>query len=140
MVAKSCTAAITCNAVLSPAHLSVCGKSQEHSTPGLVMFGHSQAASKKVDGDGVEDRIFGMLSFFAVKVDDDTFVSTAIVVRPNVLVVVCNISAVVVMTSSVALKHDAVIINNTKTSKSRNSLGILEKDICLYVSLLYKNF
>lgn len=44
--------AITCNAVLSPVHLSVCGKSQEHSTPAFVIFGHSHPVSVEGDDDG----------------------------------------------------------------------------------------
>ena len=43
-------ARITCSAVLSPVHLSVCGKSQEHSTPAFVIFGHSQTVSGEGEG------------------------------------------------------------------------------------------
>lgn len=85
-------------------HLSVCGKSQEHSTPAFVIFGHSQGAS-----DGEED-------------DGDAFSSIAaiVIVVPEVLVSV----VVVVALFSVTSRHDAVIIN-VKTSRFRNGFGIL---------------
>lgn len=123
--------AITCNAVLSPVHLSVCGKSQEHSTPAFVIFGHSQTASDEDDGDAW-DIFFAMPSSCAIVDgvdDDDAFSLTAIIVVV-VVVVVSGVAVdfidVVVSSSSVMSRHDAVIIN-VKMSKPRNGLGILER-------------
>lgn len=131
---------ITCSAVLSPAHLSVCGKSQEHSTPAFVIFGHSHTVSEKDDGDGDDDgggdgdawdRFFGMpLSCVVIVADGNNAFSSVVVVLMNAAVdVAINVidSIVVVTLSSIASKHDAIIIN-VKTSRSRNNFGILKRD------------
>lgn len=132
---------LTSSAVLSPVHLSVCGKSQEHSTPAFVIFGHSHAVSEEDDGDGggddddngnAWDRFFGMSS--SCVADGDNVFSSATVVLVDVSMYVdvaisVEIFIVVVVTlSSVASKHDADIIN-VKMSTSRNNFDILKRDV-----------
>lgn len=121
----------------------MCGKSQEHSTPGFVIFGHSQNAISGEDddddndddeGNGVTwDRSFEMLPSCAATFVDNIDVTVAsVVVIVVVIIVVLNVSLfgtiveldvvdidVVndVASSSVTLRHDVVIIN-VKTSRS----------------------
>lgn len=139
MYEESPVAAITCSAVLSPVHLSVCGKSQEHSTPVFVIFGHSHTVLEDDGKNGDDDdgnamvRFFGMPSSCGVTIaDGDNAFSSVIIVLIDVLVdVAINVDisiVVVVILSSITSRHDAVIIN-AKTSRSRNNFGILERDI-----------
>lgn len=152
---------ITSNAVLSPVHLSVCGKSQEHSTPAFMIFGHSHTVSEEDDGDGdgdsdnggdndgnAWDRFFGMPSSCVVTIaDGDNVFSLVIVVLMDVSMyvdVVINVEifiVVVVTLFSVASKHDADIIN-VKMSTFRNNFDILKRDVWTYLlsSIIQKIF
>jgi len=81
-----------------------------------------------------------MLSSCTITVVDDVdmaivvvlaVVIVIIVIALNVLDVITELDAsvdVVVVSSSVTLRHDAVIIN-AKMSRSRNGFGILDKNI-----------
>lgn len=107
-----------------------------------MIFGHSQTVSK--EDDAAWDTSFGMSSSCTVAGGDDgdeTFsLATVVDVVVDAVVVasvivgividkfVIDVADVVASSSSVRLRHDAVIIN-VKTSKSRNGPSILEKDM-----------
>ena len=101
-----------------------------------MIFGHSHTVSEKDDGDGdgdgdAWDRFFEMPLSCVVIVADGKNAFSSVVVFMNVAVdVAINVidSIVVVTLSSVASRHDAVIIN-VKTSRSRNNFGILKRDV-----------
>lgn len=107
---------ITCSAVLSPVHLNVCGKSQEHSTPAFVIFGHSQTVS-----DEGEDAWDGSLTFppspglfmFDEFAGNSSALFTLDTVVNDVVEIAFNVvsSSSIARSSFVASMHDASVSN-----------------------------
>jgi hypothetical protein len=79
-----------------------------------------------------------MLSSCTIRVVDDVDMTIVVVLAVVIVVIVLNVLDVIieldasvdiiVVSSSVTLRHDAVIIN-AKMSRSRNGFGILDKNI-----------